>query len=210
MAAPFTATINIINTSSQQIQLAPLAATMYRGFSNDFASFTVTRLGDTNAASYTVNTFVSAGGTAVLGTDYTAPTNITFNPGDTVYTNIIMPLIGGLPPVHQASPDVYIGNLTAIIGVNAARVTQAVRPHHSPSAWIPAIRRPRCCSPIRWMAPRRWATRTPGRSHSASADWSLPDMNDYEVDFGFIINTDPGNQSLAGLLTNCRAARPRF
>ena len=118
VSAPFADTVFIQNTSSQLIQIGALTTNMYRGFSNDFVSFSVTRLGDTTVASYPVNTFGSAGGTAILGTDYTAPTNITFSPGDIVYTNVIMPLVAGAAPVHVPNPT-YVGNLTAVINVTA-------------------------------------------------------------------------------------------
>jgi hypothetical protein len=117
--APFSDTVTIQNTSSQEIQLAPVASSMYKAFSNDFASFSLTRLGDTNAPSYQVpSTSYTYFGTAVAGTDFALPTNITFNPGDLVYTNIIMPLVKGAPPVDTTNPT-YIGNLTAIIGLTA-------------------------------------------------------------------------------------------
>ncbi len=109
--------VNIQNTSAQQILLTALSPTMYKAFSNDIATFVVTRYGDISAPTYTVSSSsYTFSGTAVEGVDYTLPASITFNPGDVMYTNSVSPLVGGLPPVHTNNP-VYSGNLTAIIGL---------------------------------------------------------------------------------------------
>ena len=93
VANPGTATIFIVNTAPDEIVASVGAPTMYNAFSNDYASFVLTRYGDTNAASFTVSTFTLTG-TAIGGTDYTLPGPITFNPGDLSYTNTISPLTG--------------------------------------------------------------------------------------------------------------------
>lgn len=113
--APASATLYLINTAPDQLVASPLAATMYNAFSNDYASFTITRWGDTNADSFTVSTYTYAG-TAVAGVDYTLPGSVTFNPGDIVYTNYISPLSNGQLPVDSSS-NPYVGNKTAIISI---------------------------------------------------------------------------------------------
>ena len=109
-------TVYIQNTGPQLVFVSSVAIpTMYNAFSNDFAGFTVTRWGNTNVSSYSVN-FTSAGGTAIVGVDYTTPGSITFNPGDSVYTNYIYPLSNGQLPVNS-STNPYVGNKTAIVVV---------------------------------------------------------------------------------------------
>jgi hypothetical protein len=119
--APASATMFLINTAPDVLVASPLAASMYNAFSNDYASFVVTRWGDTNAATFTSGSYTYSG-TAVPGTDYTYPAAVTFNPGDISYTNYIYPLTGGQLPV-DSSTNPYVGNKTAIIGISGSTNT---------------------------------------------------------------------------------------
>ncbi len=110
------ATISILNTATPFLIGAVSASSMYNAFSNDYASMTITRLGDTNTTE-TVNTFTFAG-TAMEGTDYTMPAPVTFVPGDLTHTVYISPLISGQPPVHNPSLT-YTGNKSVILGVGS-------------------------------------------------------------------------------------------
>ncbi len=110
-----TATMSILNTAPDKLTATVKAPSMYNAFSNDYASVTITRIGDSNAASYVVNNFTVAG-TAVEGTDYTVPSAVTFNPGDLTQTTYIYPLIGGSLPVHSSSLP-FTGNKTIIVGI---------------------------------------------------------------------------------------------
>ena len=114
--SPARDTVYLQNTGPQLLLLSAAASgtTMYRGVTNDYAKFVITRLGDTNgpgnslgnitSRAYTV-TNVSYFGTATYPADYTAraqrldplgngalvppvdgPTAILFNPGDTAIT----------------------------------------------------------------------------------------------------------------------------
>jgi hypothetical protein len=114
-APPGTATFSIINTAPDEVVASVAVPTMYNSFSNDYAAFILTRWGDTNAASFTVNNYTFAG-TAIAGVDYTMPGPITFNPGDISYTNYISPLSNGELPVDSTT-NPYVGNRTAIIGI---------------------------------------------------------------------------------------------
>ncbi|MGD0260498.1 MAG: hypothetical protein ABSD29_11820 [Verrucomicrobiota bacterium] len=120
---PGIATILIQNTGPQLVFVSGVAVpTMYRAYSNDYASFTITRWGDTNASAYPVSSFTTSGngGTAVAGTDYTAPPTVTVHPGDLTETVSISPLNNGQLPVHTSSLYTYVGNKTAIIGLSSA------------------------------------------------------------------------------------------
>ncbi len=112
--SPATATLSLLNTAPDVLVASPLAGSMYNAFSNDYASFIITRWGDTNVT-FTSGSF-TYGGTAIAGTDYTYPAPVTFNPGDLTQTNYIYPLNNGQLPVDSASSP-YVGNKTAIIGI---------------------------------------------------------------------------------------------
>jgi hypothetical protein len=119
--APATASLDLINTAPVKVIASANISSMYNAFSNDYASFTLTRWGDTNAAAFTVSSYTYAG-TAVAGTDYTYPGPVTFNPGDITQTNFIYPLSNGNPPVHSTA-NAYVGNKTAIISVTGSTNT---------------------------------------------------------------------------------------
>ena len=116
--APASATISIINTAPDKLVISPTAFTsMYKPFANDYATFSVARWGDTNAAAFTIpSTAYTNGGTAVAGTDYYIVSSVTFNPGDTAQTVTVSPLINGATPVHD-NLNAYTGDKTIIIGL---------------------------------------------------------------------------------------------
>jgi hypothetical protein len=119
-ALPVSDTVTIINTSTNQLVLSAGAPSMYKAFSNDYASATITRLGDTNAPSYTVpaSAFTYTG-TAVANTDFTPVPAMTFNPGDVTHAAQIHPLSNGVPPIDVANA-VYVGNKTVTVTINSA------------------------------------------------------------------------------------------
>lgn len=116
VAQPAQDTVFIQNTSTNQLVLTAGAATMYKAFSNDFASVTITRLGDTNV-SVTTAAFTYSG-TALSGTDFTPMPSVTFNPGDITMTPSISPLSNGVPPVDVIDP-LYSGNKSVTVGLPA-------------------------------------------------------------------------------------------
>jgi hypothetical protein len=111
------ATVTMLNTAPDELVASVQIPSMYNGLSNDYATLTITRWGDTNAPAFTASSFTFAG-TAVEGMDYTMPTPVTFNPGDLSQLSYVYPLIGGAVPTHSASLP-YTGNKTAIIGMTA-------------------------------------------------------------------------------------------
>lgn len=72
------ATITISDNETPQLTIANVSSQMFER-TNDYATFRLTRLGDTNAASFTVNLAFS--GTATLGTDYYTNGDVTIDPG---------------------------------------------------------------------------------------------------------------------------------
>ncbi len=115
--SPQNATLSLINTAPDELVASVGAPTMYNAFSNDFASIVVSRWGDTNAATFTASSFNLAG-TAVAGTDYTAPTPVTFNPGDLTQTSYIQPLYQGQLPVQTTGLS-YVGNKTVVVNMGS-------------------------------------------------------------------------------------------
>ena len=101
------ATATIADNDAQQLSIASIYTQMYER-TNDFATFRITRLGDTNAPAYTVNLAFS--GTATLGTDYYADGPITLDQG-------VQSLNVKVYPIEDAA---YEGNETVIVGLAAA------------------------------------------------------------------------------------------
>lgn len=117
--SPSSDTVYIQNTGPQYVFVSGVSApSMYKAFSNDYASFTVTRWGDTSVAAYAVSGFTFSG-TAVYGTDFsgtnlTTP-SVTINPGDVTDTVFLSPLANGQLPV-DTNVVAYTGNKTIVVG----------------------------------------------------------------------------------------------
>jgi hypothetical protein len=197
VAQPSSDIVYIQNTSSNQLVVATAAATMYKAFSNDFASVTITRLGDTNAAAYSSAAFTYSG-SAVAGTDFAPAQPVTFNPGDITQVATVSPLANGQLPVHTANPT-YVGdktiNLTLgagpgyiISGANTATLT--LIDNADPAATV--------------------LFADPLTSASDAGNWAITygngDMadygSDYNVEFGYDLtsnNPESSNNGLIGL-----------
>jgi hypothetical protein len=110
---PSSATAYIANSGPQSIGItAGGIPSMYRGISNDFATFIITRYGDTNAASFTIpaNAF-SYAGTATVGVDYHAVSSpVTVNTGD---------ITEGVTVANPVATGVYHGNESILVSLNA-------------------------------------------------------------------------------------------
>ena len=105
VTAPVAATVLIQNTAEPQLVLSAAASTCYKRYTNDYASVTITRLGDTNVA-LSLSTF-TYGGTAVQNTDFEALSATTI-PAGTVTTNARI-----LRPLNPPEP-VWVGNKTVV------------------------------------------------------------------------------------------------
>lgn len=178
-AAPITATITIENIGPQLVFASGVdAATMYQRFTNDYASFILTRWGDTNVASYDVSTF-NYGGTAVLGTDFVGALPVTFNAGDLTATGRISPLIATTNYTGNKTVTVTVGNGTGYQGNSASNAVLTI------------------LNPANPPAPVLYAN--PLTSAADAANWKITYGNgdvtnnpaDYNVDFGYDLTTDP-------------------
>ncbi|MDR3457584.1 MAG: hypothetical protein P4N60_09075 [Verrucomicrobiae bacterium] len=116
-AAPVSDTVYIQNIGTQYVFISSApGSTMYKGLTNDYGSFVLTRWGDTNAASFTVSNFTYSG-VAVSNVQFTPAQPVTFNPGDIFVTNAsIFPLI---------DTTSYVGNKPFTVGLNPGTVYAA-------------------------------------------------------------------------------------
>ena len=113
---PFSGTVLIQNTSSNLLMVSAAAPTMYKAFSNDTATLTITRWGDTNV-SYTINASAfSYAGTLIPNTDFKPTGNITMSKANLTKTVTFKPLANGAPAVDAyPSPYGYTGNKSTTV-----------------------------------------------------------------------------------------------
>jgi hypothetical protein len=112
-ATPSVATASIANSGPQELSITGVVApgSMYRGVTNDFASFIITRYGDTNFSTYTipVNAFTLTG-TAMAGVDYAGILSpVTVTQGDQTETAYV---------TNPVCKGVYVGNETIVATLN--------------------------------------------------------------------------------------------
>jgi hypothetical protein len=191
--APTLATILIQNIGPQLVFVSGVAApSMYKEFTNDYASFIIARWGDTNADSYSVSTF-AYGGTAVLGTDFVGAGPVTINPGDLTVTNRISPL----DPVTT-----YVGNRTVVVNATSGTGYSA---NTSSNAALTIIDNAEPPAAVLWSDPLS--------DPSDAVNWAITFGNgngvpgDYDVEFGYNLVTDniglPPNGSATALKVTC-------
>ncbi len=152
-ASPVEGTITIANTGPQYISITSVSAgSMYRGLPNDYGSFVITRLGDTNgpggdkAPSTLTLTNFSYSGTAAFGTDYlggaqlavgnypvAGSPGVAINPGDVTVTVVV----GNPVPTPYGKPAV--GNKTVIVGLGGTNETSQEGSSYTVSANIATI-----------------------------------------------------------------------
>ena len=112
------ATISILNTATPELIPSVGLSSMYNAFSNDIVSVVITRLGDLGTTQTLTSADFTLTGTAAVGTDYTAPTPVTFNPGDVTQTTYMSPLNAGQVPTHNPNLT-YTGNKTITVAIPA-------------------------------------------------------------------------------------------
>ncbi|HTV39374.1 MAG TPA: hypothetical protein VMF08_02255 [Candidatus Sulfotelmatobacter sp.] len=183
VGTPAADTVDIQNTGPQLVFVSGVGApSMYKAFSNDYASFTVTRWGNTNVAAYPIS--FTTTGTAVSGQDYTAPT-LMINPGDINDTVYVSPLIAGQLPIDTNNLP-YTGNETIIVSVANGggytgatnNVTLTLVDNQNPPAVVLYE------DPLTNSAPTNWNTT------AASSDMVTGTPVDYFTDFGYDLYND--------------------
>lgn len=206
------AIVSIVNTGPQAVMVSGVQyPTMYKGLTNDFASFFITRLGDTNAPSYTINNFTYSG-TATHGTDYTSVGRTVTNG-----TPAGVPLaIGGGVAINQGDITVsatisplqnvtgYVGNKTATVGIAAG--TGYTVAAGSPTATMTIIDNAYPTTPVLFADPLTAATNNSGNDGSATwaitfANTNSPVVPDYTAAFGYVLANDGVGNSPSGATT---------
>ncbi|MGI8967321.1 MAG: Calx-beta domain-containing protein, partial [Limisphaerales bacterium] len=107
--SPTVATITIADNDAQVLSISAVDPSMYERITNDYAQFRITRLGDTNAASYTIGpASYTYSGTAISNIDFVpVSSSLSIDPGVVSITNQISPL----------DNNVFSGDKTVIIGL---------------------------------------------------------------------------------------------
>lgn len=116
---PFSGSVTIQNTSTNQFVISAIDPSMYKAFSNDFAAALITRLGDTNQTVTLPASDFTYSGSAVSGVDFVPVSTITFNAGDLTHLAEIFPLSNGVPPLDTTNP-VYVGNKSVTVTLNSS------------------------------------------------------------------------------------------
>jgi hypothetical protein len=170
---------------------------MYKAFSNDYSSATITRLGDTNVTLTIPSTAFTYTGTATPSVDFAPATNLTFNAGDVTHIAQIFPLSNGVPPIDVADPQ-YVGNKSGTITLTAAS-GYGVGAASTPFSIID-----NAYAPTSSLILSDSLTTT-----NDSTNWTITfgstgqtvDPNDYNVNFGYDLtanNPNAGNNGVVG------------
>jgi len=201
IAQPSSASVNLQNTSTNEVILSAGAPTMYKAFSNDFASVVLTRLGDTNAPSYTIpaSAFTYTG-QAASGTDFTPMPAVTFNPGDLTHTPSISPLSNGVPPADTLNPF-YYGNKSVTVQLTpAAGVPYETTTASSALTLLDNAENP--LDPVIFSDPLTSSNDAAICNITYGTGDELGHAGDYTVEFGYDLTTnnpEAANNGLIGL-----------
>jgi len=182
-AAPVSATITIQNTATPQLVVSAAAATAYKSFPADYASFTVTRLGNTNVAAFGVSSFTYAG-TAVPAVDFVTAQPVTLNPGAITAIGKVFPLD---PTTNYTGDKTIVVGLTSGTGYTAATntATLTILDNANPPATV------------LWSNPLT----DPADASNWNVTWVTKDGSgpDYFADFGYDL-TSGGPSGLYGVI----------
>jgi hypothetical protein len=193
---PASDTVYIQNTSTNQLVLTAAAATMYKAFSNDYASITVTRWGDTSAPPYTAAAFTYSG-TALPNVDFVAPAALDVHPGDLTFTPHFLALSNGVPPVDVANP-LYVGNKSFtvtlpggssyIVGSTNSSTTLTLLDNAYPPA------------PVLFSDPLTDPADASNWAITYASGNLTQEDGDYNVDFGYDLTANNPNSGVNGLI----------
>jgi len=200
--SPVSATVFIQNTAEPQLVLNAAAATAYKRFTNDYASISITRMGNTNT-SFTLST-LNLGGTAVLGTDFSTYPAPSFNNGEITKTFRI------LQPLNPAELT-YAGSKSVVVTVGNNGSTYIGLPGNSQTLTILDDAYP--TSPVLWFDPlTNTAVANPGSYDDGYGQWNVAAVNrdasdpygggDFTIDWGYDLVNDPFGYGLIPLPPN--------
>ena len=192
-SAPVTATVNIQNTATPQLILSAAAATAYKRFTNDYASVTITRLGNTNTT-FTVST-LSYGGTAVQNTDYSLLSPTTIALGAVTTTAKIF------SPLNPPEPS-YVGSKTVIVTLGNNGSTYTNMPG-STSQTLTILDDKYPTATVLWSD--TLTNNVDVNNDDGSGKWNITAVNrdgnapDYTIDWAYDLVNDPNGYGIIPL-----------
>ncbi|HEV2691696.1 MAG TPA: hypothetical protein VG347_02255 [Verrucomicrobiae bacterium] len=189
VVSPLSDTVSIQNTGPQLVFISSaLGSTMYKGLTNDFCSFILTRWGDTNAPSYLVTNFIYSG-VAQSNVQFTAAQGITINPGDITDTNAsIFPLI---------DTTNYVGNKTFTVGLNSATGQYTAGTNKANFTIIDNVRLP---AAVLWANPLTDPNDVTNWGVTAANNNMHTNGIDNTIEFGYDLTSNNGESANNGLI----------
>ncbi len=185
---PLQATILITNTAEPQLVLSAAATTAYKRYTNDYASVTITRLGNTNLA-LPLTTF-TYGGTAVQNTDYQVLSATTIPAGEVTTT------VKLLRPLNPPEP-VWAGNKTVVVTLGDNSPTYTNTPGNSATLTILDDKYP--AAPVLWFDPM--TNNIDVNNNDTYGQWNITAVNrdgtdpfagfDMTINWGYDLVNDP-------------------
>jgi hypothetical protein len=187
---PSTKTIAIVDNDPQVLAVtAVVAPSMYKGHTNDFASFRITRYGDTNVPSYSVANF-TYGGAAVLDTDYTGVQPVSIDPG-------AVTAIGKVSPLQLNNS--FFGNKS--ITVTLASGTDYTVGASNITANLTLVDNANPVAPVIYSNPLTDPNdATNWNVTYANADMANHPLDDYEVSFGYDLTANNPASAVNGVI----------
>ena len=202
---PFSDTVYIQNTSSNEWVVSAGAPTMYKAFAADYASLLLTRLGDTNV-NYAILpaafSYSGPAGSAQANIDFTPIGTVTVNKGDLTETAKITPLNNGATCTDTYPPSAYAGNKSTTVTVAGNGSTYGVAATANSEVLTlldnayPSTA-PLFADPLTDPADSaNW-----GITYTSGDPTEVADPNDYDVEFGYDLTASnpSGNNGLLGI-----------
>jgi hypothetical protein len=194
--APIQATMLITNTGEPQLILSAAASTAYKRFTNDYASVTITRWGNTNA-SLPVSTLTYGGSTAVLNTDYALNSAPTIAAGATTTTFKVF------RPLNPPEP-VWVGNKTVVVNLGANGGTYTNMPGQA-SQTLTILDDKYPAAPVLWYDPL--TNNVDGSTNDTYTTWNQTQVGrdngatppDVTVQWGYDLVNDPSGYGVIPL-----------
>ncbi|MGD0260497.1 MAG: hypothetical protein ABSD29_11815 [Verrucomicrobiota bacterium] len=201
--APVQDTVLIQNTAEPQLVLSAGAPTAYKRFTNDYASVTITRLGNTNVAlSLSPSaSFTYVGSTATLNTDYALLGSTAIPAGTLTATAKI------LSPLNPPEP-VWVGDKKVVVTLGSNGSTYTNMPG-SASQTLTILDDKYPPAPVLWSDPLTNTISGPNNSDGAG-QWNIAAVGrdngaappDYTLDWGYNLVTDLNGYGLIPLPPN--------
>ncbi|MSU57513.1 MAG: hypothetical protein EXS35_04925 [Pedosphaera sp.] len=132
---PTSATVAIVDDEAvPAADVTVVQGTMFEANTNDFCRFRITRRGDTNAASFTVNLAYS--GSAISGVDFTPTNTVTIDPGVVSVDVNVFPIDDLTLETNETFVVAVAAGAGYTIGTNSPSVTATIIEDEVPAATV--------------------------------------------------------------------------